>query len=186
MSDIEELARCALNLAVWTEDILDGSHSEWSPDDKIKIKDDIDELYEVLGSISPATYRAWTEYERNGPLWNVFWYVERNGAPFKAKRAPEALPKFEGDDRFRWLDGKTRQAQLLALEILLAEGYDLDEARQSYIAFARDVIGNFEKGEPNILTSDMVKEWVDEFEVSSSTSSGSETEEGEDGQEQDI
>lgn len=171
MSEAQDLSRYALNLAIWIEDILDGSHAEWTGEDKAKIKDDIDDLYSVIGDMTPATYRAWTEYEKNGPLFIVNWFVERNGVPLKSKRAFHSLEKFEDLDGFRWVDGRTRQSQFFAMEILLAEGYDLEDARRAYQAFARDVIGNFEKGEENILTSEDVAEWMDEFEVSSSTSS---------------
>jgi len=166
----DDLLQCLKNVVVWLESVMSGD--ELSGEEKEQATEDIANSYKAITESYPVVYRFVCEEGGEMPLFMLKWHLTANDIPMTRQLVQSVKPEYSSC--FQWGNPDIKTVRQTALAILLAEGYSEYESLVSHQAFARDVIGRLSIREDHMLDSDEIRQWVDEFEVSSSESSASE------------
>ena len=170
----DDLLQCLKNVVIWLEASLEGSLEDA---DRATAAGDLSDAYQAIAEVWPREYLFTVIHEKHGPMFKSVWEVFVNDALLAGDLANAVKPY---NTTMMWGKPNINGTRQTALAILLSEGYDELESLQAHYAFARDVIGRVTIEKDSTLSSETIKKWMDDFEISSSETT-SETEFTEDG-----
>ena len=155
-----DLLQCCINLAISLQDYVDGREDI----DKQSVQKDLDDSYAALRDVYPRTYRFEVTHSGTPPLHRMSFNLYCNEIECRAIKRYHSY-----DTNMQWGRPDIHGSMETALFILANEGFSEDEVLDAHWAFGRDVIGKISVFKSSTMSSEEIKEWMDNFSPSESS-----------------